>query len=121
SSRLVDHFSLHGASEPRSQVVTGLKPGFGPRSRKPDHAGAGELSCSHRRMELPAVTKAARSLKGSQSTSRRHATLRQAAITESVSRVGGAPAARASASKGSPWNALSLPTLLNQVAISQLP
>jgi hypothetical protein len=37
---------------------------------------AGELPCSHRRMEPPAVTKAARSLKGSQLTSRRYATLR---------------------------------------------
>ena len=35
------------------------------------------ISGSQRRMELPAVTKAARSLKGSQSTSRRYATLRQ--------------------------------------------
>jgi hypothetical protein len=35
------------------------------------------ISGSQRRMELPAVTKAARSLKGSQSASRRYATLRQ--------------------------------------------
>src|SRR5260370_4271986 len=35
------------------------------------------ISGSQRRMELPAVTKAARSLKGSQSMSRRYATLRQ--------------------------------------------
>jgi hypothetical protein len=40
---LVGHFSLHGASELRSHVDWTLNPGFGPRSRKPDHAGAGKL------------------------------------------------------------------------------
>jgi len=48
-----------------------LAPGQGNRTTQ-----VPERSCSHRRMELPAVTKAARSQKGSQSTSRRYATLR---------------------------------------------